>query len=188
MIFNSTEEFLMHHGVKGQKWGVRRSPEELGYRNRHHSKTDRGGDKERTVFISGSVKVNSIPENVKNNIRKEMKKGSRFIIGDAPGIDTAVQKFLADEKYKKVDIYTVMKKNARNNADDGKLGWNVKNVDASRYEEGTPEWQATKDTAMINRSDTGIAVVIPNGASKTRNNAKRLIEQNKKVKMYTTKP
>lgn len=24
--------FLMHYGVKGMKWGVRRTPEELGYK------------------------------------------------------------------------------------------------------------------------------------------------------------
>lgn len=29
---NNTE--LYHHGIKGQKWGVRRSPEELGYKKR----------------------------------------------------------------------------------------------------------------------------------------------------------
>ena len=27
------EYYLMHHGVKGQKWGVRRTPEQLGYRS-----------------------------------------------------------------------------------------------------------------------------------------------------------
>lgn len=27
------DSFLVHHGVKGQKWGVRRTPEQLGYRS-----------------------------------------------------------------------------------------------------------------------------------------------------------
>ena len=27
-----SEEFLAHHGIKGQKWGIRRTPEELGHK------------------------------------------------------------------------------------------------------------------------------------------------------------
>lgn len=37
-IVNSGNDFIMHHGIKGQKWGVRRTPEQLGY-NKKSSKT-----------------------------------------------------------------------------------------------------------------------------------------------------
>lgn len=32
--------YLMHHGVKGMKWGVRRTPEQLGHRT-NRSMSDR---------------------------------------------------------------------------------------------------------------------------------------------------
>lgn len=32
-IICHSDDYLMHHGVKGQKWGVRRTPEQLGYKN-----------------------------------------------------------------------------------------------------------------------------------------------------------
>lgn len=31
-MYEHYELYLMHHGIKGMHWGVRRSPEELGYR------------------------------------------------------------------------------------------------------------------------------------------------------------
>lgn len=29
---NRVEEFLEHHGIKGQRWGIRRTPEQLGHK------------------------------------------------------------------------------------------------------------------------------------------------------------
>lgn len=30
----TTDEFLEHHGIKGQRWGIRRTPEQLGHKVR----------------------------------------------------------------------------------------------------------------------------------------------------------
>ncbi len=35
--------YLMHHGVKGMKWGVRKTPEQLGYRPSHRTSADKAG-------------------------------------------------------------------------------------------------------------------------------------------------
>lgn len=187
-------DFLEHYGIKGQKWGVRRSQAELGYRNNHHSKTDRNGDNERTVFISGSVKtqnkksgyyIKELPKALKDKIITEVNNGSRILVGDAPGIDTQVQNLLAKLKYNKVDIYTADPE-ARMNADkNGELGWNIKKIDSSRYDDPeSAEARATKDKAMTARANAGIAVVIPDGARATRNNVQRLIEANKEVNVF----
>lgn len=45
-----------------------------------------------------------------------------------------------------------------------------------------------KDIAMTNAATKGLAIVIPNGASATRKNVDRLIEQNKNVRMYELQP
>lgn len=29
---NREQEFLEHHGIKGQRWGIRRTPEQLGHK------------------------------------------------------------------------------------------------------------------------------------------------------------
>lgn len=29
---NRVDEFLEHHGIKGQRWGIRRTPEQLGHK------------------------------------------------------------------------------------------------------------------------------------------------------------
>lgn len=41
----SPEECLEHHGIKGQKWGVRRTPEQLGHlKNAYRTKASTAGD------------------------------------------------------------------------------------------------------------------------------------------------
>ena len=42
---------LFHHGIKGQKWGVRR------YQNEDGTLTDAGKSRYNSVFISGSSKT-----------------------------------------------------------------------------------------------------------------------------------
>ena len=163
---------LYHHGIKGQKWGVQNGP-------------PYPLSKERKFFVSGSSKTQDVsspyyrktlPKDVTDEIDKEIRLESRIIVGDAPGIDSMVQDYLARKKYKKVSIYHIGDK-ARKNADTGDLNWEQKKVKGNELSD--------KDKAMQKDANSGLAVVLENGgASATRRNVMALIEQNKDVVVY----
>jgi len=168
---------LYHHGVQGQKWGVRNGPPYPINPSKH------------TVFISGSSKTQSkdseyyrkrLPKDIKNIIDDHISKGHKIIVGDAPGIDRQVQNYLSKKSYSNVEIYGPGKK-VRYQAN---KSWKSNPIDAPEFEQGSKEWLAKKDVAMTKAAHEGLAVVLDEGAKATRKNVKRLIEQNKDVKVY----
>lgn len=60
---------LYHHGILGQKWGVRRTPEQLGYR-----KQKREERKNKLIRSSGSTKSDTFREAQKQDISKLTNK------------------------------------------------------------------------------------------------------------------
>lgn len=175
---------LYHHGILGQKWGVRR------YQNKDGSLTELGRKRyKKTVFVSGSSKTQdpesgyyrkNLPKPVRKEIDEYAKGQSKFVVGDAPGIDRQVQDYLHKKGYSNVEVYGPGKQ-VRYTAD-GK--WKTNPIDNPNAEVGSKEWLAAKDIVMSNVADVGIAVVLDEGAKATRKNVERLVEQNKDVTMY----
>lgn len=177
------DEHVSHHGIKGQKWGIRR------FQNRDGSLTSEG-KKRYTVFVSGSSKTQDpdspyyrkkLPSGIRRELRGHIRNKDSIVVGDAPGIDRQVQDYLNKKKYSNVTVYGPGKQ-VRYSAN---KKWKTRPIDASEYEEYSKEWLAKKDIAMTRVADIGLAVVLENGgAGATRRNVQRLIDSNKDVRVY----
>ena len=176
-------DYLVHHGIKGQKWGVRR------YQNEDGSRTELGKKHQRTLFVSGSSKTQfkdsgyyrrTLPKEVRQVLQKCMDEKVDIIVGDAPGIDRQVQNFLNRHKYDQVEIYGPGKQ-VRYSAN---KRWKTNPIDDPDHEPMSPEWLAKKDIAMERAATEGLAVVLDEGAKATRNNVARLEANGKPVSVY----
>lgn len=91
---------LYHHGIKGQKWGVRRTPEQLGHRKK--SETDKSTTKEKAkkvakvgAYVAGTVAVSyagvkfATSPKVRNAVGKAMDKiGKKKVKETAKSMDS----------------------------------------------------------------------------------------------------
>jgi hypothetical protein len=107
--------------------------------------------------------------------------GKRFtiLIGDAPGVDNAIQQYLADKHYENVWVFH-MGDRYRNN-----LGqWKTKAIAATSSQKGS-EFYALKDVEMAKEADYGLLVW--DGRSRgTRNNVHNLLKRGKPVVVFLT--
>lgn len=85
-------ECLMHYGVKGMKWGVRRTPEELARAREGVEKTDKAGIIKTTISGHSSTPKQAAPNSIVDHVGKDGK------------ID--VRTFYDSKGRKAVDIHT----------------------------------------------------------------------------------
>lgn len=79
-FYNKPEpaSFLIHYGVKGMKWGVRRTPEQLGHRPKAAvEKTEKAGIIKTTVSGHSATPKQSAPNSVTDHLDQNGKVDSR---------------------------------------------------------------------------------------------------------------
>ena len=132
-----------------------------------------------TVFLAGSLPIRVLSAEARVRLDNLMNLGVHFVLGDAPGADTLLQKYLWSKRYPNVTVYVVGDR-VRNNVG----GWQVANVppdpNASQR-----DYYVAKDIAMTEVSDVGL-MLWDRVSRGTRNNILRMIGQGKKVVVITS--
>lgn len=67
-------DYLAHHGIKGQKWGVRRTPEELGHRPKGSGTKKKVKNAVKGALDSYKQKRSAAKEATEKNAREMLKK------------------------------------------------------------------------------------------------------------------
>ena len=180
--------YLLHYGIKGQKWGIRRFENvdgtltNVGKKRYYGSRSKyKASD---NVFVSGKVKYDEpLSGKIKDEVDKIVKANSKILIGVAPGADTRVQEYLSQIGYKNVEVYTT-DGDARNNVGN----WIVNKIDASKYSDER-EARRQKDIAMTNASNKGLAISSKDDRldSATSLNIQRMRDKGSKMTVYDYK-
>lgn len=129
------------------------------------------------IFIAGPRAISALSKPVEDRLFGIYENNYSVLVGDANGVDKAIQKYFANLKYQNVIVYSSNGK-VRNN-----LGsWQVEPVSVSDTVKGF-DFYAMKDKAMADNADYGF--MLWNGESKgTLNNIITLLNNNKKVLVY----
>jgi hypothetical protein len=129
------------------------------------------------IFVAGPRAISSLNKSVKDRLYGIFEKEHAVLVGDANGVDKAVQNFFSELNYSSVTVYASNGR-VRNNL--GK--WPVQSVQVPAAKKGF-DFYAAKDKAMAEAADYGF--MIWNGESKgTLNNVVNLLSENKKVLVY----
>jgi hypothetical protein len=129
------------------------------------------------VFVGGSRTIGCLHPEVRTRLGNMITDNHMVLVGDADGVDAAVQTFFAEEGYKDVVVYC-MEGVCRNNVGCAP----VKAVDSGGKKKDFAYF-ATKDFYASLDADYGF--MIWDGESKgTLNNVLNLIQQGKRVVVY----
>ncbi|MBN2825368.1 MAG: hypothetical protein JXQ76_08595, partial [Campylobacterales bacterium] len=128
------------------------------------------------VFISGSISIKKLPQEVINSINKIINQNFEILVGDANGIDTLVQDYCLSLNYFNVTVYSISIPPRYKASEDFK----TKYIEVSHSTKKERERQQQKDKAMT--MDSEFTFAIWDGKSRgTYDNILRGLENNKKI-------
>ena len=132
----------------------------------------------KTVFISGSISIKTLPQKVLESINSILNKNYHILVGDAPGVDSLVQNLCREKNYKNLTIYSIFEPPRYNG---GKFA--TKKIFAPSEIKSERERQKVKDREMS--KDADFFLVIWDGKSKgCYANISSAFEYDKFVKIY----
>lgn len=129
------------------------------------------------VFIGGSRRISRLSAEVRRRIDRIIEQGLPVLVGDAKGVDKAVQKYLQSRGYEAVEVFCSGGE-CRNNL--GK--WPVRAV-ATGQARRDFNYYAAKDEQMAQEASVGLMIWDGKSAG-TLANAARLLRQHKNVVVY----
>lgn len=135
------------------------------------------------VFISGSISIKRIPDVVIEKLYKIIENNINILVGDANGIDSEVQRFMLNNNYFNLKIYSIYYK-SRNNFSNKFLTNTVDIKDTTIKSER--ERQKFKDIQMTEDCDYGL-VIWDEESKGSYENILRLISLNKPFRVYSLK-
>jgi adenine-specific DNA-methyltransferase len=104
------------------------------------------------VFIGGSRFIRSLDERITARLDRIASGGSTVLIGDAPGADAAVQRFLANKHYADVTVFCAGD-GCRNNIG----SWQMHRIAANGAKRDARFYTA-KDAAMADEATEGLFI------------------------------
>ena len=133
------------------------------------------------VFIAGSRRLSRLSGEVLRQIDNVLNEGCTVLIGDANGVDKAVQSYLSAKQYPEVVVFCVEGK-WRNNVGN----WPVKSIEAADVSQEDSDYFSAKDRVMARECEYGF--LIWDGRSPgTLTNMIDLMKEAKPIIVYVTR-
>ncbi|MCV2886535.1 hypothetical protein OE749_17715 [Aestuariibacter sp. AA17] len=132
------------------------------------------------VFISGSMRIKNINQDVLARIDNIINSGFHVLVGDADGVDTSIQTYLLEKHANSVLVYCAGDQ-PRNNI--GK--WKTNNI-ATNHSKGTRAFFTAKDLKMAEDCDYGL-MIWDTKSTGTLSNAIELLKRGKKSLVFINK-
>lgn len=107
--------------------------------------------KQTKIFVAGSRHISRLSKDAQKRIDNIVEQNFTILVGDANGIDKAVQQYLNDRQYQKVVVFC-MEGLCRNNVGE----WPTRAIPAPGQTKRDFSYYSTKDKAMVEEANYGL--------------------------------